>query len=153
MKSESSAAKRGWWQCMLETPAGPPSALSRYVAWNGALYLAIGAAMFLLPEVARKLLFMEPFAGREEGYMRMLGTAVAVIGWFYVFGARTRADSFAMATVGDRIAVPALLLPLYFTGLVEAGPIFAFALLDPLLALGAYLIWRRQRQSVGPSVP
>jgi hypothetical protein len=138
---------------MLETPAGPPSALSRYIAWNGALYLAIGAALLLAPEVVRKLLFMDPFAGREEGYLRMLGAAVAVIGWFYVFGARTRADSFAMATIGDRIAVPALLLPLYFTGQVEAGPILAFALLDPLLALGAYLIWRRQFHSSVPSVP
>jgi hypothetical protein len=47
--------------------------------------------------------------------------------------------------VADRIAVPALLLPPYFTGQVPPGPIFAFALLDPLLALGAYLIWRPQR--------
>jgi hypothetical protein len=66
-------------------------------------------------------------------------------GVMYVFGARTRADSFALSTVADRIAVPALLLPPYFTGQVPPGPIFAFALLDPLLALGAYLIWRPQR--------
>ena len=142
-----SGGNRSWWQCMLETPAGPPSTLSRYIFWNGALYLLLGATLYLVPEIARKLLFMEPFAGREEGYMRLVGVAVAVIGWFYVFGARTRADSFAMSTVGDRIAVPVLLLPLYFTGQLEAGPVFAFALLDPLLALGAYLIWRRQSET------
>jgi hypothetical protein len=38
-------------------------------------------------------------------------------------------------------------MPLCFTGRMAAGPIFAFALLDPLLALGAYMIWRRQRQA------
>jgi hypothetical protein len=129
---------------MLETPAGSPSALSRYTFWNGVMYMAVGTALYLVPDVVRQLLFMAPFSGREEGYMRLLGVAVTVIGWFYVFGARTRADSFSLATVGDRIAVPVLLLPLYFTGQLEAGVIFAFALLDPLLALGAYVIWRSQ---------
>jgi hypothetical protein len=130
---------------MLETPAGSPGALSRYTFWNGVMYLALGGALYLAPDVVRQLLFMAPFAGHEEGYMRLLGVAVAIIGWFYVFGARTRADSFALSTVADRMAVPVLLLPLYFTGQMPPGPIFAFALLDPLLGLGAYLIWRRQR--------
>lgn len=130
---------------MLETPAGSPSTLSRYTYWNGVAYLCIGAVLYLAPDLVRQLLFMAPFSGREEGYMKLLGAAVAVIGWFYMFGARTRADSFAMATVADRIAVPVLLLPLYFTGQVEAGLILVFALVDPILALGAYLIWRRQR--------
>jgi hypothetical protein len=143
MKTGSPAASRSWWQSMLEAPAGPPGALSRYTFWNGVVYLVVGGSLYLAPDMVRKLLFMAPFSGHEEGYMRLLGVAVAIIGWFYVFGARTRADSFALATVADRIAVPVLLLPLYFTGQMPAGPVFAFALLDPLLALGAYLIWRR----------
>ena len=148
MNGDGSAAKRSWWRCMLETPAGSPGALSRYTVWNGILYMLVGAALFLAPDLVRQLLFMAPFAGYEEGYMRLVGTAVMVIGWFYIFGGRTRADSFALATVADRIAVPALLLPLYFTGQVPAGPILAFALVDPILALGAYLIWRRQREAL-----
>lgn len=147
MNTANSADRPSWWKCMLDTPAGPPSALSRYIFWNGVLYLAVGVALYLAPDLVRRLLFMAPFSGHEEGYMRVLGVAVAVIGWFYMFGARTRADSFALATVADRIAVPVLLLPLYFTGQIEAGLIFAFALLDPLLALGAYLIWRREREA------
>ena len=100
------------------------------------MYMVVGAAFYLVPDMVRTMLFMAPFSGHEEGYMRLLGVAVAIIGWFYVFGARTRAESFALATVADRIAVPVLLLPLYFTGQMPAGPIIAFALLDPLLALG-----------------
>jgi hypothetical protein len=145
MNAANTASKRSWWQSILETPSGSPGALSRYIFWNGVLYLAVGAALYLAPDLVRRLFFMAPFSGHEEGYMRLLGVAVAVIGWFYIFGARTRADSFALATVADRIAVPVLLLPLYFTGQLEAGLVFAFALLDPLLALGAYLIWRRQQ--------
>lgn len=149
MTGENSAASRSWWQCMLETPAGSPGALSRYTFWNGVMYIAVGASFYLAPDIVRQMLFMAPFSGHEEGYMRLLGVAVAIIGWFYVFGARTRAESFAMATVADRLAVPVLLLPLYFTGQMPAGPIFAFALLDPLLAFGAYLIWRRRAPQLG----
>jgi hypothetical protein len=56
MTGESSAANRSWWQCMLETPAGSPSALSRHTLWNGVLYLAVGAALYLAPDLVRKLL-------------------------------------------------------------------------------------------------
>lgn len=134
----------GWWRTMLQRPEAPATPLSRYTHWNGILYLLLGGTFYLAPGLVRTLLFMEPYAGREEGYVRLLGVAVAVIGWFYVFGARTRSEPLALATIADRLAVPVLLLPLYFTGKVEAGLIFAFATLDPLLALGAYLIWRRR---------
>jgi hypothetical protein len=128
---------------MLQLPATPATALSRYTHWNGIVYLLLGGTFYLAPGLVRRLLFMEPFAGHEEGYLRLLGVAVAVIGWFYVFAARARSEPLALATIADRLAVPVLLLPLYFTGQVEAGLVFAFATLDPLLALGAYLIWRR----------
>jgi len=54
---------------------------------------------------------------------------VVVVGWFYVMGGRTRAHSFCLATVVDRLLIPAFL--------------------DPLLALGAYAIWRREGASHG----
>lgn len=145
MTTRNTVTARSWWSTMLETPAGPPSALSRYTFWNGVMYLVVGLTLYFVPDLVRTLLLMAPFSGQEQGYTRLLGVAVAVIGWFYMFGARTRADSFAMSTVADRIAVPVLLLPLWFTGQVQAGLVLSFALLDPLLALGAYLIWRRQR--------
>jgi hypothetical protein len=133
---------------MLETPPGSPGALSRYTFWNGVVYLLVGATMYLVPGLVRMLLFMAPFAGHEEGYMRLMGVAVAIIGWFYVFGARTGAASFGLATVADRVAVPILLLPLYFAGQVEAGLVVAFSTLDPVLGIGAYLVWRRQRAAL-----
>ena len=144
MKQTSRAPQTRWWLCMLKTPEGSPSALSQYTFWNGIIYLLLGGSLYLAPGLVRVVLFMSPFSGREEGYVRLLGVAVAIIGWFYVFGARTRAESFALATIADRLALPALLLPLYITGQVEAGLILAFGVLDPLLALGAYLVWRKQ---------
>jgi len=101
--------------------------------------LVAGVALYAVPE----RLAIEPFSGREEGYLRALGIVAAAVGWLYMFGARTRSNSFALATIADRLAVPVLVLPLYFTGQVGAVLAFAFALGDPLLALGAYVIWRR----------
>jgi hypothetical protein len=43
--------------------------------------------------------------------------------------------------------LPVLLLPLAVMNIAPAGPVIAFSILDPLLAAGAYLIWRRERES------
>lgn len=141
MQHESKTA--GFWGRLWQRPAGTETALARYTAWNGLLYLALGAGMYLLPSLVGTLLFMPGFQGYEEGYFRLVGVAVMVIGWLYLFGARTRAESFGLATVADRVALPALLLPLWWLDLAPAGPVIAFSVLDPALALGAWVIWRR----------
>jgi hypothetical protein len=53
------------------------------------------------------------------GLVRVIGFAVAIIGWFCVFGARTNVDSFSLATVGDRLLVPFFLVPHGLTGEVD----------------------------------
>jgi hypothetical protein len=82
---------------------------------------------------------------------RMLGFNMALIGWFYIFGARTNRDSFGLSTVGDRMLVPLFLLPLAFTGAVDPSLAVPFAILDPLLALGAWAIWTRTQRATQAS--
>jgi hypothetical protein len=43
-----------------------------------------------------------------------------------------------------------VLVPLWFMGLGPPGLVFPFAILDPVLALGAYAIWRRQEARPSP---
>lgn len=126
---------------------GPSTPLSRYTGWNGALYLATGLLLYAWPGAAQALFFAPPFAGSEAGILRMLGVALAVIGWFYVMGARTGADSFGLATVVDRLLVPFLFVPLALTGAVAPQLALPFAVLDPVLAVGAFFIWRRQARA------
>ena len=130
-----------FFRALLDSPSSTP--LSRYTAWNGAFYMAFGALTYAWPGVVQTLLMGAPFQGREEGLVRVAGFSVLVIGWFYVFGARTRAASFALATVVDRALVPVFLLPLGLTGAIEPNLAYAFSVLDPVLGLGAYLVWRR----------
>ncbi|MBL8920216.1 MAG: hypothetical protein JNJ54_15220 [Myxococcaceae bacterium] len=122
---------------------GPSTPLSRYTEWNGALYLGMGLLLYAWPQAAQTLFFAPAFVGSEAGLVRMLGVVLAVVGWFYVMGARTGADSFGLATVVDRLLVPAFLVPLAVTGAVAPQLALPFAVLDPLLAVGAFLIWRR----------
>ena len=69
--------------------------------------------------------------------MRMIGMTVAVIGWLYVFGGRSVARQFVVASV-----VRAVLVPLAIAG-VFPRLLIAFAILDPLLGTGAWVLLGR----------
>ena len=70
---------------LLEKPASL-SAASKYTAANGVIYLASGALLIVWPGAVQALLRDPPFAGHEEALIRVVGMAVAVIGWLYLFG-------------------------------------------------------------------
>jgi hypothetical protein len=126
-------------------PAPPHTPLSRYTTWNGVFYMLIGAVFYAAPNVVH-VLDGNNFRPGEEGLTRTLGVPLAVIGYLYVMGARTRSDVFGLATVLDRLVVPFLLVPLVLLGKVDAGLGLPFSILDPILGTGAYLVWRRQRK-------
>jgi hypothetical protein len=134
---------RSFWSTLWLEPAGPRARLSRYIVANGYLYLTISAGLYLLPaSVLMRVLFLDHLAGHEEGLLRVIGFAGMVIGWFYVMGGRTRAESFGLATVVDRLLAPVALVPLWLLGKAPPGLVLPFAIVDPLMGLGAYAIWR-----------
>ena len=128
---------------LLSLPEAGLSTLCRYIVWNGYLYLAAGLALLVLPEGAHELLFRADLHGFERGFVRVVGLTVAIIGWFYVMGGRTGSTSFALATVVDRLLVPFVLVPLAVAEAVPALAVLPFAILDPVLAVGALVLWRR----------
>ena len=134
---------RSWIGVMLSRPESL-TPLARYTQYNGVFYLAIGLFMFAVPGAMEMVPGVTPFEGQEQGLVRLIGFTMAIIGWFYVFGGRTNADSFGLATVGDRLLVPFFLVPLGLTGAVDGMLVYPFAVLDPALGIGAWLIWRRQ---------
>jgi hypothetical protein len=139
------ADPRSFWSVLWSQPPGPHSRLSRYIVANGLLYMAIGASIYLAPSsLLERVFFLPPLTPLEQGLLRGLGSVAAILGWFYVMGGRTRAASFCLATVVDRLLVPFLFVPLWVLGLGPPGLVFTFAILDPVLAIGAYVIWRRE---------
>jgi hypothetical protein len=120
------------------------SAASKWTVMNGYVYLSLGALFIVWPGAVQALFRDEPFAGHEEGLFRVIGMTVAVIGWLYLFGGRSGGRNFGPASVLDRlILVPAVLVPLAVAGIFPHA-LGAFAILDPALGIGAWVIHARK---------
>lgn len=130
-------------QELLATPRNL-SAASKYTAMNGVIYLAAGALLMAWPGATQMLFRERAFVGDEQGLIRALGMTVAVIGWLYLFGGRSGARQLVAASVVDRLVlVPVVLLPLAAAG-VFPHLLGTFAILDPALAVGAWILFGRK---------
>ena len=79
-----------------------------------------------------------------------MGLTVVVIGWLYLFGGRSGARQIVAASVVDRLVfVPAVLLPLAIAG-VFPRLLGTLGILDPALAIGAWVIAREGRDATKP---
>ena len=122
---------------------GTLSVASKYTIVNGLIYLASGLVFVVWPAAVQRVFLDSDFAGHEAGLVRVLGLTVAIIGWLYVFGGRSGGRQVVAATVVDRVLfVPIVLVPLALTG-VFPHVLITFAILDPCLALGGWLILSR----------
>jgi hypothetical protein len=126
---------------LLEKPASLSTA-SRYTVMNGFIYLGVGALLIAWPGVTQTIFMDRAFVGDEAALIRVMGMTVAVIGWLYVFGGRSGGRQVVAASVVDRLVlVPAVLVPLALAG-VFPHLLLAFAILDPLLGIGAWRLLR-----------
>jgi hypothetical protein len=67
-----------------------------------------------------------------------------VIGWLYFFGGRSGARQIVAASVVDRLVfVPVVLVPLIIAG-VFPHLLGTLAILDPALAIGAWVLHNRK---------
>jgi hypothetical protein len=102
-----------------------------------------GAVLIAWPGIAQNLFFEAPFVGHEAGLFRVIGMALAVIGWLYLFDGRSGGRQVAASTVFDRlILVPGVLFPVALSGTFPHLFIL-FAVLDPILGLGAWWLLSR----------
>lgn len=128
---------------LLEKPASLSTA-SKYAVMNGYIYLAIGALFIIWPGAVQTIFMDRPFVGDEGAIFRVLGMTVAVIGWLYLFGGRSGAGQLGPASVLDRVVlIPVVLVPLVIAG-VFPHTLGAFAILDPALAIGAWVLHYRK---------
>jgi hypothetical protein len=130
---------------LLEKPA-TLSTVSKYSVMNGYIYLALGCMFIFWPEAIQTIFRDRAFVGDEQSLFRILGLAVVVIGWLYVFGGRTDCRQVSAASVVDRlIFVPAVTFPLAYVG-VFPHFLVTFAILDMSLALGAWVLLRKSNE-------
>lgn len=142
------------WAKLLFSKPPPQTPLTRYTEWNGVLYMLVGATFYAWPNSAQVLLRAQSYQAGEAGLVRALGMTIALIGYFYFFGGRTGQDRFGVATILDRLLVPLLLVPLVVSGELSPQLGLPFAVLDPALAIGAWVIFARsQSKSTSAAMP
>ena len=122
---------------------GDTTPIARFTLGCGIFYLAFGLGLVGWPAQLQVVLHERAFVGDEASLIRALGMAVAIIGWFYVFAARSGARPVFAASVVDRLLVPLLLGPLALSGVFPLT-LGTFAVLDPALALIAWALLRRE---------
>ena len=116
---------------------------SKYTAMNGLIYLGFGTLVLIWPGMVQTVFRDAAFVGNEAALIRVIGMTVMVIGWLYLFGGLSGGRRIVAAGILDRwLLVPWVLVPVAIAG-VFPHFLLAFAVLDPTLALGAWLLLRR----------
>jgi len=133
---------------LLEKPS-TLSPASKYTVVNGVIYLGLGALLIIWPGVVQTIFMEPPFVGHEGALVRVIGLTILVIGWLYLFGGLSGSRQFIAAGVIDRlIFVPAVLVPLAVAG-VFPHFLGTFAIFDPSLAIGAWMLLSRKTSALG----
>lgn len=112
----------------------------RTVFWFG-LYLALLGAVLMAAPGALFAAFNLP--APPEPWMRLLGAAVAALGWFYTHAARQHLSWFVEGSVSARCAVMALITILILTPWVPTA-LLLFGLVDLAGALWTRASLRRE---------
>ena len=116
---------------------------SKYTAMNGLIYLVAGTLVLIWPGMVQTIFRDAAFVGNEAALIRVMGMTVMVIGWLYLFGGLSGGRRIVAASVLDRVVlVPLVLVPLAIVG-VFPHFLLAFAVLDPTLGIGAWLLLSR----------
>ena len=132
-----------FFRALLARPSAPSTHLSRYTERCGYFYIVLGLFLFFAPGAQVAIGLLPPFEGQEEGMYRLIGMSLAFIGYFYVFGGRGQSQVFGLATVLDRLVVPFFGLYVLQVSTIEPMVMLPICVLDPLLGLGAYWMWRK----------
>ena len=116
---------------------------SKYTVMNGGDLFGREPWYFFGPEWCRPSSGMRRSLGNEAALIRVIGMTLMIIGWLYLFGGLSGGRRIVAAGVLDRVVlVPLVLVPLAIAG-VFPHFLLAFAVLDPTLGIGAWLLLSR----------
>ena len=126
----------------LEKPANLSTA-SKYTVFNGFVYIGLGVLLILWPGAIQTLLGERPFVGDEQGLIRVLGMAAAIIGYYLLVGGHSGSRQATAASVIDRLTlVPLVLIPLSIAGVFPRF-LLAFLAVDICLSSGTWVLLNR----------
>jgi hypothetical protein len=119
-----------------------PTNTHKFLLVQGIAYALIGCLGVFGPALMADVFLIPHPSADDLGWLRIIGVAAAVIGYFYIQGARQPDIKPLMVhSTFDRLTfVPAFLIMCVLNG---SSPqiCIAFAIMDPLLALLTHFVW------------
>jgi hypothetical protein len=110
---------------------------------TGSFYVLFGLGLLAWPQQLQVVLGEPAFVGREQDTMRLVGLLVGVIGTFQAISGRANQRSAIATTIVLRLVpVPIVLAVLAAQGAFPRAT-YAFAVIDPVLAAGAWYFLAR----------
>ena len=157
MKS-AKAVMCDWFTFMLSIPRTEPlTTTQKFTQWSSILAYCVGGFSLLVCPQLWKLLLQLDFQGRTEGYLRLTGLGVLVIGFLLVIGSRSNLQGFKHgpilgSVVGRLVHVNGVLLMLLLRGMLPISFAVVFMGLDTFLALVIIVIWSRETEGASVSL-
>ena len=147
-----------WFTFMLSIPRTEPlTTTQKFTQWSSILaYCGGGFSLLVFPQLWKILLQLD-FQGRSEGYLRLTGLGVFVIGFLLVVSARSNLQSPIngpiLGSVFSRLLyVNGMLLMLVLRDMLPLSFALVFMGLDTLLPLLTMVIWSCETEGASVSL-
>ena len=147
-----------WFTFMLSIQRTEPmTATQKFTQWSSVLAYCVGGFSLLVCPQLWKILLQLEFQGRTEGYLRLTGLGVLVIGFLITTSARSNHQSpthgpILGSVVGRLLVVNVILLLLVLRSMLPLSFALLFMGLDTLLALITLVIWYRETEGASVSL-
>ena len=147
-----------WFAFMLSIQRTEPmTATQKFTQWSSVLAYCVGGFSLLVCPQLWKILLQLEFQGRTEGYLRLTGLGVLVIGFLITTSARSNHQSpthgpILGSVVGRLLFVNVILLLLVLRSMLPLSFALLFMGLDTLLALITLVIWYRETEGASVSL-
>ncbi|KAJ7393330.1 hypothetical protein OS493_006300 [Desmophyllum pertusum] len=147
-----------WFMFMLSIPRTEPMTnTQKFTQWSSLLaYCVGGVSLLVCPQLWRIILQLD-FLGRTEGYLRLIGLGVLVIGFVLIISARSNQQvpthgAIFGSILSRVIYVNGILLMLVLRGMIPLSFALVFMVLDTLLPVITLVIWYRETEGASVSL-
>ncbi|XP_022788807.1 uncharacterized protein LOC111328601 [Stylophora pistillata] len=146
------ATFRDWFLFMMSYPRTQPlTNTQKFTQWSAFVTYCLGGGSLLLCPQLWKFLLLLRFEGRTEGYLRLVGLGVFIIGFIGVISARSSNQvpkhGVILGSIPSRlIGVNGILLMLVLRENIPLSFALVFMLIDTLLPLITLLLWCRETE-------
>lgn len=141
-----------WFLFMVSYPRTQPlTNTQKFTQWSALIAYCLGGASLLLCPQLWKFLLQLSFEGRTEGYLRLVGLGVFIIGFILVISARSNNQvprhGVILGSIPSRlIGVNGIILMMVLRGYIPLSFALAFMVIDTSLPLITLVLLRRETE-------